>query len=573
MDSLASPIRDTADHGEAGTSFLGRRIPGSARVDLLVIAALAVAAFAVQSVAWPLSPGRDAQSYLTYYLELGSADPVFPQNMLFRTPLAPLFNGLALDLGGVVVAEVLMGVLYVGSVLATYRVGHFWSRSAGLAAALGLLLYPGYGAMFHLVSADAPFAFGLVAWALFICRTAASPTRTKFALNGLALFVLVMIRPSAVGLVPVFAALPFLLGGAMRQRLRNAAIFGVTAVLALAGWAAYNDLRYGDFTISRLSGVQLPLYRTLIIDRIVQPGNGPASRDLSRAVESELLRREPYRSYGVTLDEFLQSFGGWSALPTLADRTWGWGDDYGKLRAVALEAIEQHPTTYARGVVKTVRQELGLTYQPYPPQAPPRARTIPCELGCVDPGLRRINGRFLPPPAEGEKVPRHFAFWHESTPDNSIRTDWSSLRHPKLVFRNAGDQARYKRLAADLGGMMSKLPSRDGSFIWSGRLNKITGWLPSMVVWLALGILGFALRPQRHAGLLIFIALLGLGSVVGTALGSPSSPMYRLPTDPLYIVFAAAALLGSGPGVRPWAKRLARPLGHRPGGFEPPTSA
>ena len=557
MNTFASPTHNAADGPGAATE--GRKIPGSPQVDLLVLAGLAVAAFLVQSLAWPLSPGRDAQSYLTYYLEMGSADPVFPQNMLLRTPLAPLFNGLALDLGGAVVAEALMGVLYVTSVLATYRIGSFWSRPTGLASALALLLYPAYGAMFHQVSSDALFAFGLVVWVVFVTRTAASPTGPRFALNGLALFLLVMIRPSALALLPVLTAVPFLVPGVMRECLRNAGLIAAIAVIALAAYAAYNGLRYGDFTVSRLSAAQLPLTRVLQNDGIVEPGNGPASRDLARALKTDLLRREPYRSYGVTLDEFLQTVNGWSDLPALSDRTWGWDSDYGKLRAVALEAIAQHPLTYARGVGGTVREELGAGYRLDAPQAPPPPRTIECELACVGRGLTYINGKLLPRPHSEGQVPQHFGFWFESTPDNSIRTDWSSYARPKPVFRYADVEARYERLAADVRDMMSKLPSRDGSYTWASRLNRITGRLPSMLVWLALGMLGFALRPQRHARLLVWLAVVGLSLVVGTALGSPSSALYRLPTDPLYIVFGAAALLGSGPGVRPWVKRLPHP--------------
>ena len=49
------------------------------------------------------------------------------------------------------------------------------------------------------------------------------------------------------------------------------------------------------------------LFRAFEMDRIVAPDNGPASRELARAVERELLTKEPYRSYGVDLDEFFSS--------------------------------------------------------------------------------------------------------------------------------------------------------------------------------------------------------------------------------------------------------------------------
>ena len=78
--------------------------------DVILIGSLATAAFVVGALVWPLFPGRDAQTYLMYYLEMGRANPVFPTLMLFRTPGAPLFFGPPLMLGLPWVAEVMAGV-------------------------------------------------------------------------------------------------------------------------------------------------------------------------------------------------------------------------------------------------------------------------------------------------------------------------------------------------------------------------------------------------------------------------------------------------------------------------------
>jgi hypothetical protein len=534
----------------------------------VILAVFAVEAYTLQSYAWPLWPGRDAQTYLMYYLEMGAADPVFPQLMLFRTPLAPLFFGLSLDLGGAIAAEAAMGICYVVSILAVYCAGSFWSRWIGLGSALALLAYPAYGALYHNVSSDGLFAFGIAVWAPLICATAASPRGWKFALNGLAIFLLVMIRPSALLFVPVFAAFPFLLRASTRERLRNAAVFVVTAVVLLLGWSAYNSVRYGDFTISRMSAAQSPLYRLLSTDRLIDPSNGPASRDLARAIESDLLPREPYRSYGITLDEFLHTgrIRMWSDLAALSDRTWGWDSDYGKLRSVAREAITEHPLKYARGVWRTAREEMVAPYTPSAKQAPPPLRTIECEVACSGKGFIKVRGKLVPEPwDQSDPIPRGYAYWLDSTPDNSISTDWSSLAYPEFRFEDHDARERYERLSADLREMVSTLPSRDGSFAMASRLNRLTKLWPSMLILVLLGAAGLLLRPQRQKRILVFVCALGLAVVVGTALGSPAAAEYRVPVDPLFILFAVAAVIGGRGAERPIGARAIELLGRRLG--------
>lgn len=512
---------------------------------LLGLGALAAFVFVLHALAWPVFQGRDALTYLMYYLELGSADPVFPQLMLFRTPGAPLVLGLTLDVGGPLLVELLLGACYVVSILAVYAAGSFWDRRIGIVAALALLAYPGYGALFHSVSADGLYAFGMAVWILLICATAARPSVWKFALHGVAVFVLTMFRPAALVFL-AFALLPLVLPAPARVRVLRAGAFLTTMIALLLGYSAYNALRYDDFTITRLSAAQ-PLLRVLAVDRLVEPDNGPASRELAAAIESDLLPREPYRSYGVTLDKFLHEGGirMWSDLPGLSDRTWGWDSDYAKLRAVTREAIVEHPAEFAGGVAETAWDQLTSVRRRVPtPLSPPPPRTIECGLGCVDEdgATVEVAGRRLPAPAsDSDPIPRGHHYWMQSTPDDSIESDWSSLEMPRFRFEDPGVEARYEELSRNVQELMSELPNRDGSFAWAGRFNNsIEPRLPPMLVWLLVGVVGLVIAPLRNSRVLLFLGFLGLFAVVTGALAAGAAAWYRLPYDPLFILFGSA---------------------------------
>ena len=86
---------------------------------------------------------------------------------------------------------------------------------------------------------------------------------------------------------------------------------------------------------------QVFLYRAFMVAKIVDPDNGPASRRLAEEVRRDLLAEEPYRSYGVDLDEFFSSgsnrvFGDMQGLSGV-DRS-----------AVTREAIREHPGVCSR---------------------------------------------------------------------------------------------------------------------------------------------------------------------------------------------------------------------------------
>ena len=82
---------------------------------MLVVAALVV--FAVQSLGWPVAPGRDLSAYLVVYVDFWNGDPVLPWTMVNRTPVAPLVVGGILDLGSPVIVVAFAALLFAGTVL------------------------------------------------------------------------------------------------------------------------------------------------------------------------------------------------------------------------------------------------------------------------------------------------------------------------------------------------------------------------------------------------------------------------------------------------------------------------
>ena len=521
--------------------------PLARRADAIVIGGIAGIGFLVGAMVWPLFPGRDAQTYLMYYLEMGRADPVFPLLMLFRTPGAPLFFGPPLVAGYPVAAEVMLGALFVVAIISVYLTGAFWSRRIGIATAVVVMLYPPYHAIYHQLSSDGMFAFAVAVWALLFVAAAREPTTRKFLVLGCYVFVLTMIRPASLVFLGFIALLVFVAREPLLTRLRHVAIAIVAGGLLHAGWAGYNGVRYGDFTISRLAPINVPFFRLFMLDRLIRPENGPASRELANAVASDLLPREPYRSYGVTVDHFFTKGHRlllFDLIP-MSDRVWGWDTDYEIINRVSREAIARHPAAYAKGVAKGVLTTL--TDHNYAPKAawPPVPRTIRCELACIGKGTVVRNGLVLPAPYyPDETIPQAHSYWLESTPDSSISTDWSDLYRPRLAFTTAEKERAFTELSAGVAKALENLPPRQ-PVVWPRKVaNLMSELLPPMWVWLLLGVAGLAWKVRFDRRLLVMLPVMAVAFTVITAMGLPPSQEYRLPFDPMMILFGIAGFFG-----------------------------
>src|SRR5438067_6015983 len=91
--------------------------------DCIFLGIAAALVFVAQSLAWPLSPGRDFGTYVQYFVDMWHAEPAYPMLMLYRPPVAPLFIGVCLKMGGPLLLEIAQGALFCVSILAVYRIG------------------------------------------------------------------------------------------------------------------------------------------------------------------------------------------------------------------------------------------------------------------------------------------------------------------------------------------------------------------------------------------------------------------------------------------------------------------
>lgn len=518
-------------------SALGRleELAGRRRGALLLFG-LALAAYAVRAVGWPLDAGRDLDEYLLAYVQLPDADPLLPWALLFRTPVTPVVSGVALDLGGGALAEPFLAVLYAASIVAWSAAALAFGRRVALAVAAFLLVYPAYGLMFHELASEAVMAAAFALWALLLVRASRAPAPLSFGVAGLGVALLALIRPGNVVLLAV-AVLPLVLGGTWRERAARAGAFAAAATLPLLGWAAVNGARYDEWTLARGGNAVIPFYRAFITDRIVAPENGDASRRLAEAVRTRLLTREPYRSYGVTLDEVFSSgsFRIHEDMYVLSDEAFGWDSDYATLREAAIEAVERHPGAYASGVAETVWQQLTRSAFRTPAPADPADAARAARV--------LAGARSLPEPTEGQPIPEGQNAWI-SRPDQAIRQVWTSPTEYAFAFARPADEARFRRIVSEVQRLQGNLPDRRPNAWLELRLNQLSRWFPRPALWLLLGVVALLVRRPRGAPTLVALAASGLLVVVLNALGLFADPHFVLPVAPAFVLFGLGALLG-----------------------------
>lgn len=503
---------------------------------VVVLFTAALAAYALQAIGWPLEAGRDFDEYVFAYLQLFDADPVLPWSSLFRTPVASVVVGGSLDFADGALAEPLLAVLYAGSVVAWSAAARFFGARAALAVAAALLVYPAYALLFHETSSEPVFAAGFSLFALLLVRAADHPSASRFALAGLGVALVALVRPGNAVLLLV-ALFPLFLRGPIRARLTWAAAFAAAALLPLAAWTVQNGIRYDTYTLARGGNAILPFYRAFITDRIVSPENGDASRRLADAVEKHLVTREPYRSYGVTTKEVFESgsFRIHEDMYLLSDEVFGWDTDYSVLRDAGIEGVRAHPGIYARGVLKTVWLQLSESL----------FRDLPGGDGGSSGGDSTVvvHGEKLPRPTEGQPIPGGQVVWI-SRPDNAIRQVWTSPTEYRFSFADPSLRPRFDELRARQKEIFAGFPDRTGNGTLALRLNQLSRWFPRPILWILVGLLALVIRRPRGSGTLLTLAGAALGVVLLNALGLFDDRHFILPVAPAFVLLGCAGLLG-----------------------------
>lgn len=500
---------------------------------------IALVEYAIVSLAFPLAAGRDLGTYVRAAFELRQDEIVLPQALLMRAPVTGVVADGLLALGPYA-SETAMAFLYALSVLCWWLAARRVSAGAALGLAVLLLAYPGYVLLFHRLASDALYAAGFALCALFVARFVERRSPARAAALGGALALLVLIRP--VSQILILLAPLLLLGrGAWRPRIGALATFAATAALPLLAWAGHNALRAEDFTVVRGAGHGLPLYRAFVVDRIVDPANGERSRELARAVQDDLLPREPYRSYEIDLETF---FSAGSArmhedLIGLADRTWGWDDDYSHLAEVGREAVLAEPWTYTRGVLRDVWR---LVWWPLFLPVAESAESAESAETTGWTGYAPLATGELPEPTEGQPIPSASVSGFISTPDGRFREVWTSPTEHQIVADDPSDAAHLDRLNRHVDAAFARFEEREASATLGEWLNRASRWFPRPAIWLLLGAAALAIRRPRRIATPVVLTAAALLVILGTSLAVPAAAEYSTPVAPALLLLAAAGL-------------------------------
>ena len=463
-----------------------------------------------EALAWPFERGRDAWDYMTYYLSFFDAHTPFPEVMLVRTPVTPFALGIPLSLGGVTSLEVTMAVLFALSVLAWSLAALAYSRLSALLVAAVLLASPGFALSFHEASSDAIASFVFALFALGVVRTGFLPSAARFAALGAGAVMVTLTRPAYVGLI-AGVLIPICLRGSWRSRLAwGGAYLGVFLTL-LGSWAMLNDVRYGDFTISRLNITSTPV-------RLV-PDAGRASRRLATIVRRDVLSLPPYRRLHVSLATYFDSeLSGYERIRLLgiADRAGGIGSDFLLLRETEAEASASSPAggrhgtasaSSVRGRLVSVAHAMWL-YVSRPANRdqthlkPVVWPTPPSTI--VRNGKPYPNVAALPPAVEGAT----FGFF----PCASNEIARCVLADPSKAYSDLGVARRYAEVTRTVSRWDARLGTGRPNRWLAIQLDRVTRHFPPPWLWLVAATVALPFRRTRGAGELV--ALVGLAGVV-----------------------------------------------------------
>jgi hypothetical protein len=352
----------------------------------------------------------------------------------------------------------------------------------------------------------------------------------------------VILKPST-GLIALgFLAVPLLLPSPWRLRIGLVAAALVVAALAVRGLPGESPAQYTRSVIRNESNQFL--YRSFELDRIMAPENGPASRRVARIVRQQLLTREPYRSYGIDVHEFFASgsdriFGDLTGVVPAND-----------LAAATREAIRAHPRAFASSIGHTLWDQLA-NRPVYAPDALSSPTSSSGSDGQASAGSQSgqqdyivVKGRRLPKPSEGQPIPASAIGPFLYTPGGTAQEVWTSPTQHQFVFSDPRDQRRFEKLGNDVARLSNRLPTRAASANVVHRLNQVSHRFPPLAAFLAIGIVGLAVRRPRNALVAVAPVVAGLIVIVATALLVPAVAEYAAPATPAFVLLAAAGALG-----------------------------
>lgn len=493
--------------------------------------ALGLVAYWLDALAWPLQRGRDVWDYWLYYLQLGDVHPPFSQVMLFRTPVTPLVLGIPMSIGGARFLEIVMSVIYAGSVTAWAWAARPFGRKASIVTAVTvLLLQIPYASLFHEASSDFLFGALLAVWTGLVIRAGLRPSWRRLCAVGAGAAVLTLTRPASQVLVLAAGVAALVAAGTFRVRAARVAVTVAAALVPLLLWAGVNGIRYDDFTVARGGKAWVPFFK---VAGSTDPANGSASRKLAAAVEQHVLTLPPYRRLHVSVQTYFRGTSNLEILRMIAlsDQVFGRSSNFDVLFDASLEAIRHHPSAYLSSVKTTMWRFLSQ-----------RVALEPVRRGqSYSPGplVKLVDGKPMPTPIAVSPLVPAVAWGFNPCPTNEI--DRCILKDPSRAFPAQRDQRRYVALTSQVRSWNAELPVRNGVRALEGKLNTLSFDTPSSIVWIVIALAALLLRrPRGGAVLLVLLAAAGLVLLVHALSQSPQAE-FELPFAPLFVLVAVAA--------------------------------
>jgi hypothetical protein len=508
----------------------------ASRRGAVLLAAAAVASYALQALAWPLERGRDSWDYWLWFLELFDRDPPFSALMSFRTPITPVVVGLPMQIGGAALLEFVMALIYALTI-----VGWAWAvrplgRRLAVATGLVMLINVPFAGLFHEVSSDFVFAALFALFAGLVIRAFERPSARRLVFVGGSVALLTLCRPTGQVALLACVLIPLIVRKGVRPRVTGVAVAVLAAAIPLGLWATHNALRFDDFTVARGGKAWVPFFK---VAGRVDPANGDASQRLAKAVEQEVLTQPPYADRSVDIATYFAGVGNLEVIRMIAlsDRVFGWDSDYQVLYDASVEAIRADPGWYLRDVTGTFWDFISQRYAPEPRVRPVVIPEEPPEL--------TIGGAPFPAPITVSPLIEAVRYGLVWCPTDDL--DRCVVPDPAAALGSAAEGARYTELISTLRDWNGQLPVRESNTWLASKGGTASFRWPRSFLFIAVAILAIAIRRPRGSSAVVVLGSTGALVLAVHALSQAPQNEFALPVAPVWVVAALVGLVGRRP--------------------------
>jgi len=470
-------------------------------------------------IGWPLHNGGDGPTYIYYYVNSFNQIPVYHNLMCFRLPIAPFFFGTLLSVGGSILTSVILELLALSAILMIYLTTKKWGKWTARITTIIFILMIAYQIQLHQVTSDGIFAWFIVLFCFVLRYSLYSNSIKSWCLLGIVIALATLTRPNGLALILVIIVIPFLRLGWKRSISFILALL-LSFSFLVGGYVIYKGIRYSDYSISRSfnSHIFYRVYR--LQDSAIKNENGPHTKKFINLVEKNILTSEVYKNYDVDLNDFLTYKPNnrfWGDSVVIVDLEEGWKSNYKLLAEVSIEAIKANPYKYLRHYIKDIIKLLILE---------PKIPDIPLRLDNSKSDKIELNEKGLPIPTEGEMIPKSNYWWLSTRPDGTFPGEYEIKEfHIKTdiiinKYVNLPGNEKIKRII---------------NYLWN------LFYIPIIYLF-TFGLVGIFLAKGKNRLFLLTIIFLYIIIIGGTILGTTPWLRYRLPLDPMILIFGTIGL-------------------------------